>query len=91
MMEVNTSVNGKTARGMGKALGLSPVEVSTSVDGRMDREMGKAPSHFPMEGDTSVNTSTVAVGREKNTTRTVMSSSLFQRVLRNVPGNMSVK
>ena len=55
MMEVNTSVNGKTARGMGKALGLGPVEVSTSVHGRMDRKMAKAPSHILMEASTSVN------------------------------------
>ena len=73
MMEVNTSVNGKTAIGMGKALGLGPVEVSTSVHGRMDRKMAKAPSHILMEASTSVNGRTATRGKAWYTTRMVMS------------------
>ena len=80
MMEVNTSVNGKTARGMGKALGLSPVEVSTSVHGRMDRKMAKAPSHILMEASTSVNGRTATRGKAWYTTRMVMSLPPIERV-----------
>ena len=80
MIEVNTSVNGKTARGMGKALGLSPVEVSTSVHGRMDRKMAKAPLHWPMELSTSVNSRTATRGKARYTTRMVMSLPPIERV-----------